>query len=266
MRKVFAKLSTQIWRQDSVFAQTAFESPILAIAAALSPADTKLRILKDGFFGFSKAGNTGCGFHCDDKFFWPTADDTTGVNVWLTLSPISNGSGGIRVVNQSLAAPFHDECLSVIRTSGNGNSSNYNATCHMEQLSPSCFRRMMEASVVHDMEPGDALFWDRWTFHRSEPFAAETNNDATANANAKLRYTIRYVPDTATAQGVVHPSVPQGAPLRGPFYPQVWPVALQEEVEAIRTPGRMEADFEPGLKTIVGIMWRRLLGMMVQGK
>ena len=62
--------------------------------------DQSIRILKDGFFGFQSYNNTGCGFHVDDFFFWPTTDDSTGVNFWIALSPmrISEG-GGIRVVN-----------------------------------------------------------------------------------------------------------------------------------------------------------------------
>jgi len=216
-----------------------------------------LRILKDGFFGFQGGNkNTGCSFHCDDKFFWPASDDTTGVNVWLTLSSVTaQEGGGIRVVNQSLIEPrVFDECLAVIR--GNTTGTSYNYTCQMETLSPTCFDKMMQASTVHDMEPGDALFWDRWTFHRSEPFVATAADDGVY----KMRYTIRYVPDTAVAEGVVHPSIDPGARLQGPYYPQVWPHALRDEVDAIRG-GTLEADMSLVSPALVWRIVKRKLGL-----
>ena len=274
-RKVFAKLSTQIWRQDPAFAQTAFESSLPGLAARLMGGTDRqrpLRILKDGFFGFDGSSNAGCSFHVDDKFFWPAADDTTGVNAWLTLSEVTAaGGGGIRVVNQSLAKPFFEECLAVIRGGGGGPES-YNSTCHMDTLSPPCFDRMMAASVVYDMEPGDALLWDRWTFHRSEPLhgttaaapAAAPAAAATTTLEPKLRYTIRYVPETATAEGAVHASIEQGAPLTGPYYPQVWPAAIREEVDAIRA--GLEPDLALSPKFLLGVLLRRLRSLLVSKK
>jgi len=265
MRKVYSKLATQVWRQDAVFAQAAFETPFPALAAQLMNQDAPLRILKDGFFGFQQGAsksqsNTGCSFHIDDKFFWPTADDTTGVNVWLTLSFVTAAQGGgIRVVNQSLVPPdVARECLAVIRQHG---PQSYNATCQMETLSPPCYQRLLAASVVYDMEPGDALLWDRWTFHRSEPFVEEDRmhggSSSSSSSKHKLRYTIRYVPDTAVAEGAVHPSVPQGARLSGsPYYPQVWPTYVREEVDAIRE--GIEADMALTPEKVLRMLWSRL--------
>jgi hypothetical protein len=231
IKSSFAKLVFQVWRGDPHFTQVAFESSFPSIAAELlgTKETESVRILKDGFFGFKGKNNTGCGFHVDDKGFWPAADDSTGVNFWLALSPmlVSEG-GGIRVANQSLSKPFAEECMAVIR------GGQYAATCNMEELSPSCHERMQAASTTFDMEPGDALIWDRWTFHRSEPFRVETEDH-------KLRYTIRYVPGSAKAEGMLHSSQEAGEPFEGAYYPQVWPQAVKAEVDAIR--GGLEGDF-----------------------
>jgi Phytanoyl-CoA dioxygenase (PhyH) len=223
----FAKLSTQVWREIPAFARLAMESSLPSITAELMQMHNgSIRILKDGFFGFKGVNNTGCGFHVDDKGFWPADDASGGVNFWLALSPmrIAEG-GGIRVVNQSsLPAHVAESCKQVIR---DGGGFNYSLTCRMEQLSPTCHEQMMAASVVYDMEAGDALIWDRWTFHRSEPFVVESDTH-------KLRYTIRYVPGTARAQGMVHETQKVGDVFNSPSYPQVWPSAIESEVDAIR--------------------------------
>jgi len=246
----FQKLLFNLWREEDGFAQVAFEYlPHLAAGLMdLPPLDSNdekmdkdsssapeksVRILKDGFFGLKSFNNSGCGFHIDDSFFWPATDDSTGVNVWLTLSPtrVEEG-GGIRVVNQTASKPIIEECKAVIqKTSEKG----YPSTCDMETLSPECHKKMTDASTVFDMEPGDALIWDRWTFHRSEPF----NVDAFEGREEehRLRYTIRYVPGTANASYAnyaVHESQEKGGVFDSPHYPQVWPRALKSEIDAIQ--------------------------------
>jgi hypothetical protein len=42
-------------------------------------------------------------------------------------------------------------------------------------------------SATYDMDPGDAIIWDRNLFHHGDPF-----NEVTGEM--KMRYTIRYVP------------------------------------------------------------------------
>ena len=167
-------------------------------------------------------------------------------------------------MNQSLVPPdVAHECLAVIRQQ-HGPTPSYNATCHMETLSPTCYQRLLAASVVYDMEPGDALLWDRWTFHRSEPFVEDDDSimnsgssSSSSSSKHKLRYTIRYVPDTAVAEGAVHPSVPQGARLSGsPYYPQVWPTYVRDEVDAIRE--GIEADMALTPQKILKMLWSRL--------
>jgi hypothetical protein len=90
------------------------------------------------------------------------------------------------------------------------------------------------------MEPGDAIVWDRWAFHRSVPFKATANATATestatasdidsaaaASGALKLRYSIRYIPSTAKAAGAglytgLHESVTVGQPFTSPHNPQV---------------------------------------------
>ena len=88
---------------------------------------------------------------------------------------------------------------------------------------------MLEASTVFDMEPGDALIWDRWTFHRSEPF-----HNQGEGVQHKLRYTIRYIPGTAKASGILHEAQQKGEVFNTPYYPQVWPKAVKTEIKAIQ--------------------------------
>jgi len=227
----FRTLKYDLWRQNDEFAQVAFEE-LPSVAAELmefSEEENTIRILKDGFFGFQKKNDSGCGFHVDDRFFWPASYESTGVNFWIALSPmkISEG-GGIRVVNQSKVESIFEECRGAIDKVG---ESGFQPTCKMEQQSPECHEKMLEASVVFDMEPGDALIWDRWTFHRSEPFAETTAED---DKEYRLRYTIRYVPGTAKASGVHHPSQPTGEIFDSPYYPRVWPTAAKSEIKAIQ--------------------------------
>lgn len=118
------------------------------------------------------------------------------------------------------------------------------STCFMESLSPECHQKMMESSMVFDMEPGDALIWDRWTFHRSEPFRNDANNAPDEEEEIyKLRYTIRYVPGSALASGMVHKSQEQGLPFDGPYYPKVWPDFVKEEIDSIRNGLGPDMDF-----------------------
>jgi hypothetical protein len=115
------------------------------------------------------------------------------------------------------------------------------------------------------MEPGDAIVWDRWAFHRSVPFkpttATNTNTDttdsdsdsvsdstaadsasdsATASAGLKLRYSIRYIPSTARAAAAglytgLHESVAVGQPFISPHHPQVsWGVYTLHSATEVR--------------------------------
>lgn len=183
-----------------------------------------------------KTNDAGCGFHVDDSYFWPASHESTGVNFWLALSPMrASEGGGIRVVKQSLIGPaMLEECKNAIF------EPEGITTCKMETLSPKCYKKMLESSVVFDMEPGDALIWDRWTFHRSEPFLSDSQSQSSSSEGVKdddlhrLRYTIRYVPGTAKAEGFLHESQQSGEVFNSAHYPQVWPTAIKSEIDAIQ--------------------------------
>merc|ERR1719491_1851990 len=226
---IFAKLGTQLWRAEQQFAEAALLGALPAISAQLLGHPQSVRLLKDGFFGLRSNNNTGCGFHQDDRFFWPTTDGTTGVNFWVALSDISAAEGGgIRVVHQSALDPeIARECLEVIRTTDEAPQKLTPTTCRMHELSPSCHDKLMEASVVHDLAPGDALVWDRRTFHRTEPFRVVSEEEP------KLRYTVRYVPEGTVAEGTLHPSVEQGQEFETSLHPRVWPSMLPHEKSEI---------------------------------
>jgi hypothetical protein len=226
LASAFGVLATRLYQFDERFYRVASESNLPSIAAQLintgdDNANDPIRILQDGFFGL-KGNNTGCGFHVDDRYFWPATDDSTGVNFWIALSPyrVSEG-GGIRVVRQSdISEELAEECRGVIREGG------YTTTCMIDTLAPELRQRLYAASTTFDMEPGDALIWDRWTFHASEPFIVATEEQ-------KLRYTIRYVPASAKADAspALHSSQKAGECFQGGYYPQVWPTILQSEVD-----------------------------------
>lgn len=247
----FKKLGMQIWRDEQAFADIALNGLLPDIAAQLLGQPRSIRLLKDGFFGLSSKANTGCGFHQDDRTFWPASDSTTGVNFWIPLSNVTaEDGGGIRVVPQNKISPEVDEeCLSVIRSSNTSRP----VTCDMETLSPSCFKTMMEVSVVHDLNAGDALIWDRRTFHASEPFRRSSGDDD--DEESKLRYTVRYVPAEAIAEGMLHPSVEQGKRFDTPYHPQVWPSILPEEKVSIEK--GLESDFP-----LVPIIMRMMKGKL----
>ncbi|GKY90577.1 hypothetical protein MPSEU_000031400 [Mayamaea pseudoterrestris] len=219
MPSKYAKLSAQEWRYTKGLARVAFESSMSSMTADLLGETKSVRILKDAVFGQTSKG-AGCGFHVDDKMFWPAEDDSTGVNFWIALSDYNaETGGGIRVAPKSHVADWIAPCRAVIA----------NNTCGMSQLSPECDAKIYAMSTVYEMKPGDAVAWDRLIFHRQEPFknVSETEH--------KLRYTIRYVPSNARAavQGVLHPSVERGVPFNTPHHPQAWPTALEEEIAIV---------------------------------
>ena len=222
----YAKLTLQEWRSSPGLARVAFESSISSMAADLLRETNSIRILKDALFGQTKIG-VGCGFHVDNIGFWPADSDSTGVNFWIALSDYNaTTGGGIRVAPGSQKANWAPVCREVVL---NG-TIRERKTCRMSELSPDCDAKLTAMSVVYDMKPGDAIVWDRWIFHRSEPFkmtALDSNEH-------KLRYTIRFIPSNALAAGLVHDSVEIGKPFHTPYHPQVWPTALSDEMEAIR--------------------------------
>ena len=92
------------------------------------------------------------------------------------------------------------------------------------------------------MEPGDALLHSRYCYHRGERFKS-------AHSDAKLRYSIRYMPESGRLfnngfEGALQAKRLQGGESLaacGEYYPQVWPRPLWRERALIRM-GRLRRD------------------------
>jgi hypothetical protein len=225
--KLFHKVRLQTWRSKRVIAQLAFQSSLPSMAAQLLGEQSSIRILKDALFG-QVPNKPGCGFHVDDKGFWPARDDSNGVNFWIALSSYTKvEGGGIRVAKGSHKQDWARACRDIIYAKTEDTKKPM--TCSMPEWSPDCNERLENISITFDLEPGDVVMWDRWTFHKSDPFHG-TNN----GTEAKLRYTIRYIPSDAVAEGMHHGSVKDGELYHGHYYPQVWPMPLEEELKKLR--------------------------------
>ncbi|KAL7541547.1 hypothetical protein ACHAWF_006961 [Thalassiosira exigua] len=245
--RTYEKVVFDAWRTNEAVASLSLEAlpPLAAQLLGVEEGEGRnndtLRLLRDGYFRYASAGK-GCGWHVDDVGFWPASPDSTGVTAWIALDEmIAREGGGLAVANMSLAAELADDvdatvdsCLRGIRANG---------TCDMETKSPECQRLFDAAKMEWDLRPGDAILWDRWTFHRGVP--ASTSDRPGGD---KLRYSVRYVPGQARAMGMVHESVRQGEPFDSPYYPQVWPVRLAGELEALER--GLEADAN------IGTLWR----------
>ena len=231
-------VSFQGWRTDKTLRGVAFDSDAPRIAAELMGLDAKrpLRVLKDAFLALS-AGDKSCGWHVDDKLFWPCHDDSElgaldeGVNVWITLSPLrASEGGGLAVAPGSSSATWREKCRGFIGTFTPGARP---VTCDLATLSPEYNRRLDALKLLHDMEPGDAIFHSRYCFHKGEPFD---------EGDTKLRYSIRYMPadarlfDNTNEVAIREKGLTDGAPLAaaGEYYPQVWPKPIRGERWRVR--------------------------------
>ena len=93
--------------------------------------------------------------------------------------------------------------------------------------------RLDAMKVLHDMEPGDAIFHSRYCFHKGERFD---------EGPCKLRYSIRYMPadarlfDNEYEAALREKGLADGAPLAhaGEYYPQVWPKPIRGERWRVR--------------------------------
>ena len=189
----YRNLEFQTWRSNPALEKVAFELAASTICAKLMGLDRNgvaeggkgfrlLRLLKDAVLGY-KAGDTGCGCHVDDKFYWPCEDNNVGetdagLNVWITLSLVP----GLH------RAPFSEKARKTIQ-------GGLPQTCLLEKLSPDCNEVMEKLKVVHDLEPGDAIFHYRYISHRGDPFVDEKKG---RKLKIKQRNSLRYVPADAT--------------------------------------------------------------------
>ena len=235
----------QGWRTDKTLRGIAFDSSAPRIAAELMKLDNKrsLRVLKDALMALSP-GDKSCGWHVDDKIFWPCHDDSElgaadeGINVWITLSPLkASEGGGLAVAPGSSNATWREKCRGFIGTFTPGARP---ITCDLATLSPEYNSRLDSMKVLHDMEPGDAIFHSRYCFHKGEQFD---------KGETKVRYSIRYMPadarlfDNKIAVAMRKKSLADGVSLSaaGEYYPQVWPRSILSERWRIRL-GLLEKD------------------------
>lgn len=231
--KSYKNIEFQAWRNSKALKDVAIFSKVPRAAAQLinlksSGKNSKgpIRLLKDAVLCFSPDG-AGCGWHVDDKFFWPCHNDFTGVNVWIALSPMSaERGGGLAVSPGSHKEKFAQNAIPIIVAGG---------TCAMETLAPAVHKKLEDMKVVYDMEPGDAIIHDRWLFHRSDSFKKTEAEDVVLN-----RYSIRYMSEDARAYDNGFDPVfkdekhkgKDGHPLKSfeGFFPQVFPSAIASEI------------------------------------
>lgn len=220
------------WRSNTALKNVAMSSKVSNIVGQLinleSNFDGKVRLLKDAVLCFSP-GDGGCGWHVDDRSFWPCYPETTGVNVWITFSKIdAETGGGLAVAPGSYKEKWAQDSVSIIH----GDGSSIPQTCQMAQLAPDIHEKFESIKKTFNMEPGDAIIHDRWCFHRSDPFHKVLKSDDSAILS---RYSIRYMPENARI--IVSPydnilntdenRMKDGHEMKefGDLMPQIYPVA-----------------------------------------
>jgi len=233
----YSSLEFQTWRKHKALEKLAFDSAASTISAKLmgldreNGAERSVRLLKDAVLGY-QAGDIGCGWHVDDKYFWPCEDKNigqrdAGVNVWITLSPVSvKEGGGLAIAKGSHKAAFAKKAREAIKKPF--------TTCLLESLAPDLHDKMEKLKTIYDLEPGDAIIHDRYIFHRAHEFADHVEGK---KAGVKLRISLRYVSDDAIffnntvdrAIEVKNLSTGDLISKGGEYYPQTWPNSLLEE-------------------------------------
>jgi len=236
----YRSLQFQTWRKDKALERVAFDSAAPTICAKLMGLEDKatpqrpVRLLKDAVLGYS-CGDKGCGFHVDDKVFWPCEDRNVGkkdagINVWITLSPVTAAEGGgLAVVPRTHKMSFAAKARKTIAAKGP------QTTCLLEALRPDFAKKMESLKQVYDLQPGDAIIHDRYIFHCAQPF---TDPAEGKKVGTKHRISLRYVPADATfynfannERAVELKDISTGDPIsKGEeYYPQCWPHSLPEE-------------------------------------
>lgn len=215
----YNQIRFDVWRTEQTIANLALKD-LPKVASQLLPDEPSFRLLRDAYFSYSDGGS-GCGWHVDDQAFWPTQNDTAGVTMWIALDDMTGG-GGLVVANHTNIGP---DLVAKCREAIAGN------TCDMAGQSPECQQILEDSKIQWQVQAGDAIIWNRWVFHRTEVVNTTTNDN---EAPPKKRYSIRYIPSNARAMGAVHSTLDQGDSFVGsPYYPQVWPVLIKEEMKAL---------------------------------
>lgn len=262
MNPSYRNLEFQTWRKHRALEKVAFDSAAPTICAKLMGLDggdgaassnnddptysrddgseeariyRPLRLLKDAVLGYS-AGDTGCGWHVDDKVFWPCEDRNlgkrdAGANVWITLSSVTAAEGG------GLAVAPGSHRLNFAKKARKAISSSFHTTCSLERLAPDCHEKMEKIKAVYDLHPGDAIIHDRYIFHRPDAFLDPIRSK---KAGTKQRISLRYVPADATffantlnteARAIEEKGIATGdfVSKGAEYFPQTWPNRLPEE-------------------------------------
>lgn len=259
--KLYSSLGFDLWRTSPEVASFALQSLPKTVSPLLSYStnpqnQVEFRLLRDAMFQY-KAGGQGCGWHVDDLGFWPTAEDTDGPTIWIALDEIQvSQGGGLAVINSTL----FEELGSVYSSNSTLEMCRkiiVSNTCAMKMLSPECHARMEASKMEWDMKPGDAIIWNRWTFHRG---VAAVDENIDPDTFVKRRYSVRYTPYGSRAGPfMIHPSVGEGNLLdSSPYYPRVWPSLLEEEVAAIEHGLEADAQILRTLKLVVKLIYIKL--------
>ena len=276
----YRNLEFQTYRKHAAFKTVAFDSTAPTICAKLMGLDDEengqqgdtttskprsLRLLKEAVLGFSR-GDTGCGWHVDDKTFWPSEDShednnklvdkhkrsqhqrrrEAGINVWITLSPVTaKEGGGLAVALGSHNLTGKGRAGKVLQKARRAIASKGAQTqCILDKIEPSCHNYMERNKRVYDLQPGDAIIHDRYVFHRADAFHEGLDDDDKAETEdvTKQRISLRYMPSDATFFNTGHrvdavaqrKQLQTGDPLwkAGEYFPQVWPSQLAAEAQA----------------------------------
>lgn len=257
MFPVYSNLHFQTYRKHTALKQVAFDSTAPTIVAKLMGLDEEndnvnvrttsqnsnsksksskktrsLRLLKDAIMGFGK-GDMGCGWHVDDKSFWPCEDShddnkdnplvsnvsnngnannknkssnrrNAGINVWISLSEVTAKEGGGLAVapgshnltGKGRAGRAFQKARRAIASAG------AQTTCALAMLEPTCQDHLEKIKRVYDLQPGDAIIHDRYLFHKPDNFKDDYENNTEGNnedaAVTKQRISLRYMPSDAT--------------------------------------------------------------------
>jgi len=268
----YRNLEFQTYRKHEAFKTVAFDSTAPTICAKLMGLDEEgrgetttseprsMRLLKEAVLGFSR-GDTGCGWHVDDKTFWPSEDShednklagtrhkrskhrrEAGINVWITLSPVtSKEGGGLAVALGSHNLTGKGRAGKIIQKARRAIISKGPQTqCILDKIEPSCHNYMERSKRVYDLQPGDAIIHDRYVFHRADAFKEGIGDEAEEEVT-KQRISLRYMPSDATFfnngqsldAAANRKKLQTGEPLwkAGEYFPQVWPSQLEAEAKA----------------------------------
>jgi hypothetical protein len=227
------------------------------------------RLLRDAYFSYAPPGK-GCGWHVDDEGFFPADKSSNGPTFWIALDPLkTDEGGGIAVLNRTI---FEQQLESKYLSEDDCRLAIKGATCDMEEKSPECQVKMDASKMEFDMEPGDALIWDRYTFHRGVPATGKypkVGGDGDEDNNqvvSKKRYSVRYIPFGAVANGAVHATVEQGQTFDSPYYPQVWPTLLTHEMEALEHGLDQDVTLSSALQFKVKVTTKKYLSFLFRSE